>query len=392
MKIQSYKTTLNLLMFVLVLSCLFIVAIPMKSQPDYQTLALTFSLNSISHLTPMNLLSSLEVNYLECSKDFIGTGSTIKFRSEATCFDENLALFFDRFLFLILSFVTAISLCLVISLSIEKISNNKILHSNWLIPMMFPAVSWALTFYSLECSFLIIAMFTVNLIHQFKFKPLWVLPLLPLFFFDRGNFFVIVLYLIYYLFFFQMLKTLKLKKTLLITLFFVIFIQFMLSDFLIYSLSLFYFAELAEPLNQMQERLNKVGGKDNPLISLIYTSISFIFYTPDRHWPYSLLIFFLIIVSTFFRNKDFLKKKLKKNFINNKELIMSYIIPTFLIPITFVSVLPNHAYAKYYLFLYAPIFGVLKIFIAPKKIIIILLSLSTIISLEFIIRFYSISI
>ena len=81
---------------------------------------------------------------------------------------------------------------------------------------MFPMASWHLTFYSLETIFLIISFCTVYFVHKFKFYPVWFLFIPILFFLDRGNILVLIMYISFYLFFLITLKYFRFKTLLII--------------------------------------------------------------------------------------------------------------------------------------------------------------------------------
>lgn len=393
---NKYLFNFILLILIAVFTLSFILAIPMRAQPDYQNLIQTFNLNSISQYTPLNFIGPLELPYLDCSGDFIGYGHDLKFRSEATCFNENKHIFFDRAIFFVTSFSSGIAICSILTLFISIFSKKKLIHDHWLIPLIFPMISWGLSFYSLESMFLLISCFTIYLVHRFKFFPIWILCIPILFFIDRGNFFAIILYIFLYLFFLIALNFLKFKNCVFLALLGILFALTYFETvlfFLLEHIELLRFGEVIDSLSAANDLQSLKGGSTNVLISLSFTLVSFIFLTTDHYWPYSLVIAIISLIVLYFTKYikiDF--KKIKNKIFYRRKIIFAYLAPLLLTPIIIISILPTHSYAKYYLFCYVPLFAILRILLPLKPLLIILCLLNLSISLEFMLRFYSISI
>ena len=243
------------------------------------------------------------------------------------------------------------------------------------LSLTFPSIFYFLTDSTNEIIVYYLFFLSIIFYRTFIFFPLCLLAFLI----DDNNTKILILFLIFEKFFYYINKK-KGNGIYFLTLIFALIVCFLHSTSILYFLDFIYSDRKISAILNGFEFVNQ----EIPLIArLIYFFVSLLYYDPEQHIfnRFFLISTFITIISLIIYNhKNILSKinfYLKINTYKNSNLIITdnYFSHLFICSIFFtlclISLLPTHAFAKYYIYIYPIFFAFLNVFYDKRKILLV---------------------
>ena len=269
----------------------------------------------------------------------------------------------------------------VLSDKINKNNKYDQINFNFITALCFPSILLSITAISSEALYTILSIYIVSKINfskgPFCLSVFSLLLLAYAFLLDKGNFFVLAIFIIGYIFFTFLVKYSNLKLFFFFIIIFSIFFWFLGLNLFVLVVSLFDNDKVIEIVDTIK-RLNLYELSINELISrVVYfwitlTSLNL----GDNNFSTVAILFYFYISLILFKklSQKSIIKEFKNYFSNRYNLVL--FIWLFLFPILFLKILPTHAFGKYYLFYIVIILKIFSLVLNRNQIYVIFVAFS----------------
>ncbi len=354
------------LIFIIFLGIVFIKLIPFERYPDYKFLEFRiigqdFSIQKLPHNEIFKILDKMLPN-LSYNNEIHKTPNELY-----------------RILFYLITSLSIFTfLWLQIKFRQNEIKNNAI----FFISLIFPSSIFSITTPSPEALFTITSIFVTTNINFYKINSLTNIKILPFillcYFFDYGNSLIFTFFLILYLLILILRHQCSFKIFLFILFIIILTFQHFGHNFLTLLAEILQLKKLDEVTQRILDlQLEKNNLTETFLRYMYFFTTLFTLTLPSKTFAIFSSFFFLCIIIKYsfniFSKKNHLEKFKRKFFQAHNQIILASLL---IFPFCVSSTLPNHAFAKYYLFLLPLFIKILLLFFEEKKLMVTIIMFS----------------